>query len=206
MIDPLTLTTILMASGLTKQTFGLFPNFRTLSKVTSETKGIKIEASSLPAVVKEIRSEGVKENRPKEMKETLPSKANTPVEKKPQQTKKRKTVPEISQIDERLIAVVVERVKSEIDFFSKTPSAMAVTETVDSLYLGQIAKAQEFLNENAKADLSRIKCLMRTMLPVQYHTIIDKLKQHQDPQVIVNINGGQNVVAPKATKVKQKNS
>jgi hypothetical protein len=86
-----------------------------------------------------------------------------------------------------------------------TPSSSCFTETLDSLYLNQITSAQEFLNENPRADLSRVKCLLRKMLPKAYHEVIDKLKQHQDPKVIINIHGGHNLIAPDASEAKQNN-
>lgn len=66
--------------------------------------------------------------------------------------------------------------------------------------LNQIAAVQEFLNENAQADLSRVKCLLRKIVK-EYHDVIDKLKQRQCLQIIINIHGGQNLIAPNATEV-----
>lgn len=86
-----------------------------------------------------------------------------------------------------------------------TPSSSCFTETLDTLYLNQITSAQEFLNENPRADLSRVKCLLRKMLPKAYHEVIDQLKQHQDPKVIINIHGGHNLIAPDAREAKQNN-
>jgi hypothetical protein len=70
-------------------------------------------------------------------------------------------------------------------------------------YLKQISLAQEFLNENRSADLSRVKCLLRKMFPREYHDIIESLKEHQDPTIIYNISGGNNIIAPKAKTAKQ---
>lgn len=110
-------------------------------------------------------------------------------------------------VDERVIEAVVERIKADLpsllETIDGTPSGEIVSEAYNTVYTTQIAKAQEFLNENSNADLSRVKCLLRVMLPEQYHRIIDRLKQHQDPQVIINIMGGQNIVAPNAGDVCQ---
>ena len=72
-------------------------------------------------------------------------------------------------------------------------------------YIRQIAMAQEFLNENRNADLSRVKCLLHKMLPREYYDAIEGLKEHQDPKVIFKINGGQNVIAPNACTAQQTN-
>ena len=40
------------------------------------------------------------------------------------------------------------------------------------------------------------------MLPKEYHEKIDELKEYQDPKII-NINGGQNLIAPNAKNAKQ---
>ena len=62
------------------------------------------------------------------------------------------------------------------------------------VYMRQIAKAQEFLNENRNADLSRVKCLLHKMLPREYYDAIESLQEHQDPKIILQINGGNNAV------------
>jgi hypothetical protein len=51
-------------------------------------------------------------------------------------------------------------------------------------YMRQIAKAQEFLNENRNADLSRVKCLLHKMLPRGYYDAIESLKEHLDPKCL----------------------
>ena len=67
----------------------------------------------------------------------------------------------------------------------------------------QIAAAQEFLNENRSADLSRVKCLLHRLLPREYFEYVEQLREHQDTQTIINIMGGQNMVAPKASSATQ---
>lgn len=78
-----------------------------------------------------------------------------------------------------------------------------LTQPLSPDYLKQISLAQEFLNENRSADLSRVKCLLRKMFPREYHDIIESLKEHQDPTIIYNISGGNNIIAPKAKTAKQ---
>lgn len=77
-------------------------------------------------------------------------------------------------------------------------------EEIKQIYLGQIRKAQEFMNENHFADISRLHCLLRKMMPKEYHDLIDQVKMCQDPHVIFNIHGGNNLIAPNASKAEQK--
>lgn len=70
-------------------------------------------------------------------------------------------------------------------------------------YLKMIRKAQEFMNENHYADISRLHCLLRKMMPKEYHELIDQIKECQDPHVIFNIQGGTNMIAPNATHAEQ---
>ena len=67
-----------------------------------------------------------------------------------------------------------------------------------------IRQAQEFMNENHFADISRLHCLLRKMMPKEYHDLIDQIKECQDPHVIFNINGGNNLIAPNASQAEQK--
>ena len=120
--------------------------------------------------------------------------ANLTREKKPQE-----------EADMKLIENVVARIKKELpDIIEKMYKAppTAVPDSLDSVYISQITAAQEFINNNRKADLSQIKCILRKMLPKEYHEKIDELKEYQDPKII-NINGGQNLIAPNAKNAKQ---
>lgn len=116
---------------------------------------------------------------------------------------------QLSMVDDmtfqKLKDEVLAKLPEEIIKVLHAPSSSCFKETLDSLYLNQITSAQEFLNENPRADLSRVKCLLRKMLPKAYHEVIDKLKQHQDPKVIINIHGGHNLIAPDASEAKQNN-
>ena len=67
-----------------------------------------------------------------------------------------------------------------------------------------IRKAQEFMNENHFADVSRVQCLLRKMMSKEYHGLIDQIKECQDPHVIFNIHGGNNLIAPNASQTEQK--
>ena len=75
---------------------------------------------------------------------------------------------------------------------------------MEDKYLYMIRKAQEFMNENHFADISRLHCLLRKMMPKEYHDLIDQIKECQDPHVIFNINGGNNLIAPNASQAEQK--
>ena len=67
-----------------------------------------------------------------------------------------------------------------------------------------IRQAQEFMNENHFADVSRLHCVLRKMMPKEYHDLIDQIKECQDPHVIFNIHGGNNLIAPNASHAEQK--
>ena len=71
---------------------------------------------------------------------------------------------------------------------------------MEDKYLYMIRQAQEFMNENHYADISRLHCLLRKMMPKEYHDLIDQIKECQDPHVIFNIHGGNNLIAPNASR------
>ena len=75
---------------------------------------------------------------------------------------------------------------------------------MEDQYLYMIQQAQEFMNENHFADVSRLHCLLRKMMPKEYHDLIDQIKECQDPHVIFNIHGGNNLIAPNASHAEQK--
>ena len=75
---------------------------------------------------------------------------------------------------------------------------------MEDKYLYMIRQAQEFMNENHFADISRVHCLLRKMMPKEYHDLIDQIKECQDPHVIFNIHGGNNLIAPNASHAEQK--
>ena len=75
---------------------------------------------------------------------------------------------------------------------------------MEDKYLYMIRKAQEFMNENHFADVSRVQCLLRKMMSKEYHGLIDQIKECQDPHVIFNIHGGNNLIAPNASRVELK--
>ena len=60
-----------------------------------------------------------------------------------------------------------------------------------------------YLNANRNADLSHVKCLLRWIMPKEYHDEIDKLHEREDPQFVCIINGGQNLIAPNAQQAEQ---
>ena len=70
-------------------------------------------------------------------------------------------------------------------------------------YLKQIAAAQQFLDENRNADLAHVKCLLRRMIPEEYHGEIEKLHEREDPKFVCIVNGGQNLIAPNARQAEQ---
>ena len=117
-------------------------------------------------------------------------------------TRKKKSQEEA---DMKLIEKVVERIKKELpDIIEKMhkPPSTVIPDSLDSIYISQITAAQEFINNNSKADLSQIKCILRCLLPKAYHDSIEGLRENQDPKTI-NINGGHNIIAPQAIKAEQ---
>lgn len=66
------------------------------------------------------------------------------------------------------------------------------------VYQQQIDLAQEFLNENPQADVSRVQCLLRKIIPTLYHPFIDKLHCQHTMGSTINVWGGQNQIAPQA--------
>lgn len=73
-------------------------------------------------------------------------------------------------------------------------------EIIENIYLHQIRMAQEFLNENHHADVSRVQSLLRKMLPKEFHDLIDAIKEGRDPMVF-NVNSPQTLIAPQAQYV-----
>lgn len=73
---------------------------------------------------------------------------------------------------------------------------------LEGFIIHQIQMAQEFLNENHHADISRLQCLLRKMMPKEYHELIDSIKENQNPIIYkIEINGGNNIIAPNAKEV-----
>ena len=97
------------------------------------------------------------------------SEINTSPKTTTDRTRKKKSQEEA---DMKLIENVVERIKKElpdiIEKMHKVPPTV-IPDSLDSIYISQITAAQEFINNNRKADLSQIKCILRNMLPKEYH-------------------------------------
>lgn len=104
----------------------------------------------------------------------------------------KKLVEEIKQRSPEVVKAIENISKEEVE-----------AGTFDSIYISQIAAAQEFLNENHNADLSHIQRLLQKMMPERYYSAIARLKEHQDPAIICNIYGGQHLHAPNARTVEQ---
>lgn len=82
-------------------------------------------------------------------------------------------------------------------------SVPVASEEADRVYLRQLRLAQDFLDQYGKVDLCHVQCLLRRLLPPAYHILIDALRQNPGPHTVVYVNGGNNVIAPEATKVGQ---
>lgn len=53
---------------------------------------------------------------------------------------------------------------------------------MEDKYLYMIRKAQEFMNENHFADVSRVQCLLRKMMSEEYHGLI--VSSHLEPSCV----------------------
>ncbi|WP_241159989.1 hypothetical protein [Parabacteroides sp. ZJ-118] len=109
---------------------------------------------------------------------------------------------------DQLVSILIEKIERRSPEVIKALQGIdkdaAISETLHLTYLDQIASAQTYLNENRQADLSRVQCLLRKMLPEPYHKAIADLRENQSPSIIYNIFGGVHQHAPNATKVEQK--
>ncbi len=88
----------------------------------------------------------------------------------------------------------------ELSLFSFENTEREISEHI---YREQIKKADEFLKKNHHADLSHIQCLLRSMMPKEYHSLIEELKEAPVSTTTYSITGGQNVIAPNATTANQ---
>lgn len=66
-----------------------------------------------------------------------------------------------------------------------------------SIYEHQLQQAQEFVSENSKADVSRLRDLLRKIMPAKFHQAIDDIKETGVTRSF-QINGGQNQILPNA--------
>lgn len=109
---------------------------------------------------------------------------------------------EIAQLKEKLAEAEAaqERMLDQILDLSESKNKEKID--LDAIYLKQIETAQAFLNDNRKADVSRIKDLFRKMLPQNFHSTIEQLKDSQDPQVVNNYYTSTQVL-PNAVKAEQ---
>ena len=76
-------------------------------------------------------------------------------------------------------------------------------EVSDHIYRYQLKCAAEFLRKNHHADVSRLQCLLRSMMPKEYYPMIEDLKEDVASTTSYSITGGQNVIAPNATTATQ---
>jgi len=76
-------------------------------------------------------------------------------------------------------------------------------EISDHIYRNQLQKAAEFLKKNHHADVSRLQCLLRAMMPKEYYPLIEELTEDTSNNGLYTINGGHNIIAPNATSAVQ---
>lgn len=108
----------------------------------------------------------------------------------------------------KIVEAVMECIQAEMPKFINTlvgqlnPS-VAVQKYFKMVYTEQIAYAQDYLDDNCNTDLSKLKCLLRYLMPREYYGEIDKLHERKDSETVYIINGGNNLIAPNARLAKQ---
>lgn len=137
----------------------------------------------------------------------IPRERNEEIERKPASSFS--AIEELKEMNmDQLVSVLVEKIERRSPEVIKALQGIdkedAISEVLHVTYLDQIASAQAYLNENHQADLSRVQCLLRKMLPEPYHKAIADLRENQDPSIIYNIFGGVHQHAPNATRAEQK--
>lgn len=205
------LAAAMMNSGKRGFPFGnLFSPFDSSDRLQEREKAKETSVRNLPAkgiTISAAPSSG--QGCDKKPSEASPRTSDSTVKTKPARPATKKVAKKRSEpvIDEKFVMAVVEKIKTElpslVEQLNNTPTQTLVSETYDAVYRSQIAAAQEFLNENRAADLSRVKCLLHKLLPKEYFEYIEQLREHQDPQTIINIMGGHNIVAPNAREAGQ---
>ena len=106
----------------------------------------------------------------------------------------------------KIAEAIIECVREELPRLTSArmqPPPAALQERDGTPYLRQIAAAQQFLDENRNADLAHVKCLLRRMIPEEYHGEIEKLHEREEPRFVCIVNGGQNLIAPNARQAEQ---
>ena len=87
----------------------------------------------------------------------------------------------------------VERLQAD----STCPMPVVPVADETSIYERQIGQAQQFVNENSKADVSRLRDLLRKIIPAEFHPAIDNIKEAK-LLARFEINGGNNQILPNA--------
>ena len=84
----------------------------------------------------------------------------------------------------------------KIDYMSSTEKESVDTAALLSrIYQYQLVQAADFLRHNHHADISRVQCLLRKMLPKEYHDLIDELEEDNHvPTNSIAISGGTNFI------------
>lgn len=100
----------------------------------------------------------------------------------------------IAHLNEQVVALHQKLEKQQ------TKSIASDTEVPDNeacIYEQQLQQAQQFVNENSKADVSRIRDLLRKIMPVECYAEIDRIKEAKAFNHF-EINGGSNQILPNA--------
>lgn len=206
-MEPITATVMAFAYLMMSNEFKKGPIYRHLFPFDFPDRSHDTHKKEEKSIPQSAMADIKKQAAPKTTKET-PKVGIEPqlTKEKPKKSKtaaKRRQKGTEETLDGKLVAAVVERVKADLPLLIEKLNRTPVSEAYNAVYISQIAKAQEFLNENHSADLSRVKCLLHRLLPREYFDQIEQLREHQNPQNIINIHGGQNIIAPKAEQAEQ---
>lgn len=107
---------------------------------------------------------------------------------------------EIAHLKEQVAALQQQLAKQETNALA---SDTEVPDYEACIYEQQLQQARLFVHENSKADVSRLRDLLRKIMPAEYHAEIDKIKEAKAFNHY-EINGGSNQILPNAKIAIQK--
>lgn len=102
---------------------------------------------------------------------------------------------EIERLKEQ-VAALQQQLKQQPQTADFAPAAEA-PDYETCIYEQQLQQAQQFVNENSKADVSRLRDLLRKIMPAELHHTIDDIKEAKAYNHY-EINGGNNQILPNA--------
>ncbi len=110
---------------------------------------------------------------------------------------------EIERLKARVADLQQKAGRLRADATGRMPEIPVVDET--SIYERQIEQARQFVSENSKADVSRLRDLLRRIMPAEFHGEIDNIREGK-AFTHIEISGGNNQILPGADVGVQNNS